>query len=50
MYVSNSELLLRRARTISDPDAAIGEYLKAIEQAVRELKEISPAPRPFRRR
>ena len=50
MYVSNSEIHLRRARAAADPDAAIGEYMKAIEEAVKELKGARPAVRLVRRR
>ena len=50
MFVSSSELHLRRARTIEDPSSAIDEYMRAIEQAVRELKEVYPAVRMARRR
>ncbi len=50
MYASNSELHLRRARATADPDAAIGEYMKAIEEAVKELKLTRPPVRLVRRR
>jgi hypothetical protein len=49
MYVSTSELHLRRARAINDPHSAIAEYMRAIEEAVRELKEVRPAARKARR-
>jgi hypothetical protein len=48
MHVSASELHLRRARDISNPSAAISEYMKAIEQAVREMKSARPPSRSFR--
>ena len=50
MLVSTSQLHLRRAKTLDDPQSAIAEYMRAIEQAVRELKEIRPAARAGRRR
>ena len=50
MYVSSSELHLRRARTLADPQNAIAEYMLAIAEAVRELREIRPAARTGRRR
>jgi hypothetical protein len=46
---TSSELHLRRARTLSDPAAAMAEYMRAIEQAVRELRQAGPAGRPRRR-
>ncbi len=50
MYVSNSELHLRRARAAADASSAMGEYMKAIEEAVKELKGARPALRLLRRR
>ena len=50
MYPSNSELHLRRARATADPGAAIFEYMKAIEEAVKELKSARPPIRLVRRR
>lgn len=50
MYPSNSELQLRQARAIDDPHVAIDAYLKAIEEAVRELKDVRPTPRIVHRR
>ena len=50
MFVSNSELHLRRAKTIADPQGAIAEFMLAIAEAVRELKEARPALRVVRRR
>lgn len=41
MFVSNSEMHLRLARATEDPDFAIAEYIKAIDEAVRELKEVN---------
>jgi hypothetical protein len=48
MHVLASELHLRRARDITSPSAAISEYMKAIEQAVREMKTAPPPARRFR--
>lgn len=48
MLVSNSEMHLRLARATEDSEFAIAEYLKAIDEAVRELKEVS-APAVLRR-
>lgn len=50
MYPSNSELQLRQARAIADPQGAIDAYMRAIEKAVRELKDVRPALRLVRRR
>ena len=50
MYVSNSELHLKRARAAADSGAAISEYIKAIEEAVKELKVARPQLRLVRRR
>ncbi|MBA3518009.1 MAG: hypothetical protein H0T75_10285 [Rhizobiales bacterium] len=50
MYMSNSELHLLRARIASDSELAMGEYLKAIEEAVKELKTARPTARAVQRR
>ena len=50
MYVLNSELHLRRARASADPQSAMAEYMRAIEEAVRELKQIRPVTRVARHR
>ena len=49
MYETNSALHLRLARACPDPQSAMDEYMRAIEEAVRELKAI-PAVRFVRRR
>jgi hypothetical protein len=50
MFVPASELHLRRAREMQDPRSAIDEYMKAIGEAVREMKSARPAIRGLRRR
>jgi hypothetical protein len=50
MHLSNSELHLRRAKTMADPRTAIAEYMLAIAEAVRELKNPRPMLRVVRRR
>ena len=49
MYESNSAMHLRLARGCADAQAVMDEYMRAIEEAVRELKAI-PAVRLVRRR
>lgn len=50
MYMTSSEVHLLRARIAPDSELAIGEYLKAIEAAVNELKVASPPSRDVRSR
>lgn len=50
MSVLKSELHLRQARLLADPEDAIAEYLKAIDQAVREIRSARPRIRSLRRR
>jgi hypothetical protein len=49
MFTSNSEMHLRLARGAEDADFAMAEYMRAIEEAVRELKQAGSAA-PSRRR
>ena len=49
MYESNSAMHLRLARASADAQSAMDEYMRAIEEAVRELKAV-PAVRFVRRR
>jgi hypothetical protein len=44
MLVSNSEMHLRLARATEDSEFAIAQYMKAIDEAVRELKEVGAPP------
>jgi hypothetical protein len=50
MFVPASEVHLRRAREMQDPRSAIEEYLKAIDEAVREMKSAGAGGRNARRR